>query len=407
MPAGTVAKAASGLDGLFSARLRCAVGSALADARGSVVFQVPGAGEWTVLLDDGRVTLRRGTLRHPSAQITVDAETMCALAEGRLSGVQAFLDGRLSMRGDISLALRVDGAFDVGARPVDHPRARVVEAGGARTGYLEAGSPEAPPVILLHGLGATNASMLPLLPGLADAYRVLLPDLPGFGSSAAPHWRYTIGDLAGWLGAFADATGAQRPALVGNSLGGRLAIEGALTQPTRFGPVVGLCPSPAFRRMRQLVPLVRLVNPNLARIPWWTSHRLVVETIRLMFAHADRLAQSWYDAAADEFCRVMSHPAHRRAFLACLAQIYVEPAYGEHGFWDRLPALRSPALFIWGAQDRLVPARFARHVSTALPAVRCVTLPDCGHIPQFERPEQTLRLTRSFLGQAAHSRQIS
>jgi pimeloyl-ACP methyl ester carboxylesterase len=403
----TVANAGSRIDGLLNTRVRFAAGSAFADVRGSVTFTVPGSGAWTLLLDDGRIALRRGAVRHPSTAITVDPETMCALLEGRCSGVEAFLDGRITMRGTISLALRVDGAFDVGSRPASHPRARTTSAAGVDTFYLEAGPADAPPVILLHGLGATNASMLPLLPGLAETRRVLLPDLPGFGASAAPNWAYSISELAGWLGEFARAVGAERPALVGNSLGGRVAIEAALARPGSFPALVLLCPSPAFRRMRQLVPAVRLLSPEVGRIPFWTSHRLVVRSIRLMFARPDRLPQPWYDAAADEFCLVMSRPAHRRAFLACLRQIYVEPAYGEHGFWDRLPDLAPPALFVWGELDRLVPAGFARHVAAAVPAARSALLADCGHVPQFELPEETERLTRDFLDQAAHSRQTS
>jgi pimeloyl-ACP methyl ester carboxylesterase len=393
---------ASGLDGLFNARVRFGVGSALADERATVVFEVPGAGIWSLILDSGRVSLRRGAARHPAAHICTDPDTMCAILEGEVSGVQAFLGGRLKMRGNISLALQVDGAFDFGPRPATHPRLHVTEVDRARTSYLDAGPRDGRPVVLLHGLGATNASMLPLVPGLAERYRVIAPDTPGFGASDAPNWNYSIGRLGRWLHGFLRAVGAQRPALVGNSLGGRIAIEAALEAPERVDRLVLLCPSPAFRRLRQFVPAVRLVKPDVGRIPVWMSHRLTVESIRLMFARPDRLPREWYDAAADEFCRVMARPAHRRAFIACLCQIYTEPAYGENGFWDRLPGLTTPALFLWGERDRLVPARFARHVVQALPNARSQILGDCGHVPQYELPADTLRLTRQFLAARQH-----
>lgn len=399
-------RAASQLDGLFTARVRFGVGAALGQANAAVVFRVPEAGQWTLHLAAGRVNLRRGGARHAAVEITADAETMAAILEGTCSGVQAFLEGRLTMRGNISLALQIDGAFDVGRRPITHSRARTVSTGGVSTFYLEAGAPDSPPVLLLHGLGGTAASMLPLMAALAGEHRVLVPDLPGFGASSAPPWRYRIEDFAAWLLEFIDTLGLARTAIVGNSLGGRIAIEVGLTDPDRVRRLVLLCPSPAFRRMRQFVPVVRLVSPNLGLIPFWTSHRLTVETIRLMFARPERLSPQWYDAAADEFRRVMSSPAHRRAFVAAMCQIYVEPAYGAQGFWDRLPALRVPALFIWGDRDRLVPARFARHVLAAVPHAKSEVLTDCGHVPQFELPERTATLTRRFLAQAAHSRQI-
>lgn len=398
--------AASRLDGLFTARVRFGVAAALADTRAAVVFRIPEAGTWTLVLHDGRVSLRRGSSRHAAATITADADTMCAILDGDISGVEAFLDGRLTMRGDISLALRVDGAFDVGRRPAEHPRAHTVDVEGVPTFYLEAGPAAAPPVILLHGLGATNASMLPLLPGLARDYRVLAPDMPGFGASGAPAWSYCPAELTRWLRGFCAATGAGRVAVVGNSLGGRVAIEYALAHPQDVANLVLLCPSPAFRRMRQFVPLVRLVSPELGRLPIWLSQGLTVRGIRLLFSRPDRLAPAWYEAAADEFRRVMAQPGHRRAFLAALCQIYVEPAFGSRGFWERLPGLEVPALFVWGARDRLVPARFARHVAAALPDAGWRVLEDCGHVPQFELADETLALTRAFVGQAAHSRQI-
>ena len=74
-----------------------------------------------------------------------------------------------------------------------------------------------------------------------------------------------------------------------------------------------------------------------------------------------------------------------------------EEAFGAQGFWDRLPHLAPPALFLWGREDRLVPAGFARHVESCLPEATSVILEDCGHVPQFEHPEITMRLVREFL----------
>jgi pimeloyl-ACP methyl ester carboxylesterase len=75
----------------------------------------------------------------------------------------------------------------------------------------------------------------------------------------------------------------------------------------------------------------------------------------------------------------------------------MEEAFGDNGFWDRLPHLRTPALFVWGDRDRLVPASFERHVLAAVPYAESVCMKDSGHVPQFEHPEETARLTRQFL----------
>ncbi len=161
--------------------------------------------------------------------------------------------------------------------------------------------------------------------------------------------------------------------------------------------LVLLTPSPAFRRLRQWVPLVRVLPPDLSRLPLLTSHRLVVEGMRAMFSDPDRLPRSWYDPIADEAVRVLRSPAHRVAFVSAARQIYLEDAYGKNGFWHRLPGLPPPALFIWGDRDLLVPSSFARHVADCLPSAGQVVLEDCGHVPQFEHPADTMAMVRGFL----------
>jgi pimeloyl-ACP methyl ester carboxylesterase len=385
------------LDALFSARVRQGVGAALADERARVVFSAPPAGSWTVHFHDGRVRLSRGTVSHPDALVAAEPATLAAVLEGRISGIEAVLDHGLTVRGNLALALQMDGAFDVGPRPPTHPVARVKTVLGVRSAYLEAGARDAPPVILLHGLGATNASMLPLLAELSRDHRVLAPDFPGFGASDAPRWRYRPNELATWLFAFQREVGALPAALVGNSLGGRVAIEAGLSHPSSVSRMVLLCPSPAFRRMRQFVPLVKMLPPDavLTRLPM--GHRAVVAGIRSMFAKPDRLPRAWYNAAADEHARVMRDYRHRRAFFASLRQIYLEEAFGKEGFWDRLPTMAVPSLFIWGDRDRLVPSSFERHVVAAVPDAQSVVLHDSGHVPQFEHPQRTNELTRAFL----------
>lgn len=355
------------------------------------------AGAWTLRLARGRIEVVPGAPPRPATTIRADGPTLAGVLGGTEAGVAAFLDGRLTVRGNLALGLQLDGLFSGEHRPARFPRAEVVHPAGIKTAYLEAGPRGAPPVVLLHGLGATNASMLPTLWDLATTHRVIAPDLPGFGASAAPHGPYTPPWFARWLVAFLAEVGAAPSVLIGNSLGGRVALEAALEHPSMVEKVVLLCPSPAFRRLRQFVPVVRLLRPSMARLPIRPWHGMVIEGIRAMFSVPDRLSRAWYDAAADEFLRVYALPRNRVAFMATLRQIYLEQAYGDHGFWTRLPSLAVPALFVWGDRDRLVPASFARHVEKALPAAGSVVLEDCGHVPQFEHPAQVTDLVRSFL----------
>jgi pimeloyl-ACP methyl ester carboxylesterase len=387
------------LDALLSTRLRPGfAGTVLEHRTATIVFDATDGGVWTVNLANGRGRARRGSAPDPTLVVRSRARTLAAVVRGDASGVTAFLDGELTARGDLALSLQLDGLFAHEVeRPAHFARAEQTVAMGVRTSYLEAGPADAPPVLLLHGLGATNASMLPVLADLAVDHRVLAPDLPGFGATAAPRVPYNAPWFAAWVEAFQRVTDSRGAVLVGNSLGGRVALECGLTHPRSVRAVVLLTPSPAFRRLRQWVPLVRFVSPDLARLPMPQSHRVVVEGIRGMFSDPDRLPRSWYDAAADEAVRVLRDRAHRVAFFSAARQIYLEDAYGKNGFWHRLPGLLPPALFIWGDRDRLVPSSFARHVADSLPSAGQIVLEDCGHVPQFEHPEETMAMIRGFL----------
>ncbi|HWP64887.1 MAG TPA: alpha/beta fold hydrolase [Candidatus Limnocylindria bacterium] len=365
-----------------------------AGERATVLFDT-GRAAWSLLIDDRHMAVVQGRTGRSDAEIRADAETLAALVEGEISGVHAFLDGRLAIRGSIALALKLEADDPALPRPVEFARPRWVQAAGLDTFYLEAG--RGPAVVLLHGLGATNASMLPTLAALARDHRVLAPDLPGFGESAKPVLAYDPAFFARWLAGFLDVLGIERAVLIGNSMGGRVALELGLVAPERVERLVLFTPSLAFKRFRAATPLVRLLAAELAAMPLFVPRALVSTVLRMMFARPERLRIEWYDAAVDEFLRVFAGARGRMAFFSAARQIYLEEAHGEAGFWERLPALRCPALFLWGDSDQLVPPRFAPHVEAALPRARSIVLEDCGHVPQFEHPERTHALMRDFL----------
>ncbi len=361
----------------------------------TVVLDAGGDGAVTIGIHHGKLAIRPGRSNDADTVITSDAATFRAMFAGEASGIGAFLEGHLTVRKNLALAFHLDTLLDRPGRDVRFPREAVVDVDGIRTSYLEAG--QGTPVVLLHGLGATNASMLPLLWELAKDHRVLAPDLPGFGNSDKPFRAYHAAFYARWLRGFLDATGIERAHLVGNSMGGRVAIELDLRHPERANRLVLLAPSPAWKRFRQAVPVVRVLVPELAMLPLRIPRSRVEGTLRWMFSKPSRLPTAWYDAAVDEFLRVFRTTHGRVAFLSAARQIYLERPHGERGFWDRLSGLEAPTLFVWGDRDPLVPASFAAHVARAIPHVTSVTFEDCGHVPQFEFPEKTNRLVRDFL----------
>ena len=349
---------------------------------------------WSVEIEQGRVGFAGAS---SNTSIHGRPEVLEAIINGTASGVEAYLRGEIRVRGNVAMALQIEGLFASRRRPRRFPVPAMVQAGGVDTFYLEAGAGRTT-IVLLHGLGATNTTMLPPLWDLARDHRVLAPDLPGFGESGKPMRTYDFPFFASWLRDFLDQLGVKKAILVGNSLGGRVSLEAGLTMPERIERMVLLCPSPAFLRGRVATPLVRALRPEMALLPMLLGHAQVAQVARSLFARPERVPDGWYDAFADEFLRVFRSPRGRVAFFSAARQVYLEPARGDLGFWDRLPRMHTPALFLWGEKDWLVPARFEHHVTRALPNSQSVILDDCGHVPQYEFPELTNRLIREFIG---------
>jgi pimeloyl-ACP methyl ester carboxylesterase len=200
-----------------------------------------------------------------------------------------------------------------------------------------------------------------------------------------------------------DAQGISRAHLVGNSLGGRVAIEVGLRRPERVQSLSLLCPSMAWRRRRHFVPLVRLLRPELAAIPHTFGDALVRQQFWSMFSRPERIHPSAADVAVEEFLRNYRSVNARVAFHAAARHIYLEEPKGPKGFYTRLSELDPPAMFVWGDEDPLVPLAFSRYVSDALPDARQVVLDQCGHVPQVEHPVDANALVHDFIGHAQAS----
>jgi pimeloyl-ACP methyl ester carboxylesterase len=328
------------------------------------------------------------------ATLAADRHTWRAIAKDVRGGMRAYLKGRLSIQRNLHLGVGFLAATSDGN---DDARLRfaTIQTHAARISTLEAG--RGPVVVALHGLGGTKGSFLPTVAALADRYRVIAADLPGFGDSDKPLGApYDAGYFADVVIDLLDALGVDRAHLIGNSLGGRIALEVGMSHPDRVGRLALLAPSMAWRRQRALAPLLRLVRPELGLIQLTPRPAVEVLVHRLIPA----ANHGWTAAGVDEFLRAYLTPSGRAAFYAAARQIYLEEPDGSDGFWPRLRELEPEALFVWGRRDRLVPIAFARHVTDALPQAQHLAL-DCGHVPQVERPRETHDAVGAFLAECA------
>jgi pimeloyl-ACP methyl ester carboxylesterase len=304
--------------------------------------------------------------------------------------MEAFRARRLRVRGNLHLGVgflaATSGMTEPGRLRFERVRTRSHELS-----ILSAG--QGHPVVCLHGLGGTKASFLSTVSALAPAgHRVIAVDLPGFGESSKPlSGAYDAPFFADAVTELLDALEIDRAHVIGNSMGGRVAIEVGLRAPERSERIVLLSPALAWLRPRQWDWLLRFDLPKLGLIqptPRWAVEPIV----RALVPGGDK---GWAAAGVDEFLRAFLTPRGRHAFYEAARNIYLDEPHGERGFWTRLKALSPEAMFVWGRQDQLVPISFMKHVEEALPAARHVEL-DCGHVPQMEAPVETHRAILDF-----------
>src|SRR3712207_1066417 len=153
-----------------------------------------------------------------------DSGTWLRLRQGHLSGIKAFSERLLYVRGNLDLAVAFEGMFHL---PNGRPpllRMHEVHTRGARIHTLTMG--EGPDVLLIHGLGGAKSSFLDTAAALSENYRVHALDLPGFGSSSTPTTApYNARYFADQVRQVMDALDIESAHLVGTSMGGRVSIE--------------------------------------------------------------------------------------------------------------------------------------------------------------------------------------
>jgi pimeloyl-ACP methyl ester carboxylesterase len=358
--------------------------------RARIRLEVAGVGTWDCVAGPDGAAITAAERSAADARLRADGGTWERIAADLRGGMDAYRAGRLVVRDNLHLGVAFLAATS-GATGRGRLEFRRVPTVSGDFSILAAGTGD--PVLLLHGLGATKGSFLPTVAALAGSFRTIAPDLPGFGDSFKPlDAPYHPPFFARSVIELMDALGLERAHVVGNSMGGRIALELGLRYPERVGRLVLLAPSLAWRRERPWVPFVRLLSPHLGLVqmtPRWAVEAIVHRII-------PEAREGWVRAGVDEFLRAYLTPRGRVAFYAAARQIYLEEPHGPKGFWERLPRLGPPALFIWGRHDGLVPIGFAAHVRRTLPSARHLEL-DCGHVPQIERPAETHAAIADFL----------
>lgn len=339
-------------------------------------------------------SVREGAAPKAQTFIAADAATWFAIDEGLTTGPQAFIDRRLTVSGNLDLAVRLQTLF----RPYKRARRASdldqveVEADGMTISTYVIG--RGSPVVLLHGMGASKISWVPFLGPLSEGHRLIVPDLPGHGESDKPPADYSPRFYARVVRHLFDRLGIDQAVVVGNSMGGRIGLELALRSANRVRGLVLLCAAAPGLRWRYLVGFLRVFPSEFGSIPFPLRERWMERVLHGLFARPEELGDEAVAIAAREFIRVYREPRARVAFLSALRHVVTEP---REPFWASLRRVKQPALVVVGEEDRLVPARLGIRLAHALPNSELVLLPKVGHVPQFEGTADTLQAIRDFL----------
>jgi pimeloyl-ACP methyl ester carboxylesterase len=278
---------------------------------------------------------------------------------------------------------------------------RNIEIHGHRVGYRIAGS--GPVIVLIHGMAGSSATWLSVMPALAEHFTVVAPDLVGHGESEKPRGDYSLGAFASGVRDLLLALGLERATLVGQSLGGGVAMQFAYQFPERCERLVLVSSGGLGEEVNLLLRLLALPGAELVlplactnwvhdagvRVADWLAH---------IGLHVDpHVAEIWqsYGSLADAQTRT--------AFVHTLRSV-IDVSGQRVSAADRLYlAADVPTLIIWGDHDTIIPVDQGRATHEAIPTSRLEIFEGAGHFPHCEQPDRFYTVLTEFMNSTSAS----
>jgi pimeloyl-ACP methyl ester carboxylesterase len=263
---------------------------------------------------------------------------------------------------------------------------RTIDAGGIETSYLEAGSGET--VLMLHGSGpgvSALANWQHNIPTLAQRFHVLAPDIVGFGATKRPDdIVYSLRTWTDHVWAFLDAHDIEKTAIVGNSLGGRIALQMATDRPDRITkmalmgtPGVGMTPTEGLAALRAYEPSHDAMRDLLRNYFAVDPAMITDELVEI------RYAASIADGAYEAYRAMFFDPRHAGSELGITE--------------NEVRAITAPALLVHGREDKVVPMQVSVTMLGLLPNADLHVFSACGHWTQIERADEFSALVADYL----------
>jgi pimeloyl-ACP methyl ester carboxylesterase len=264
-----------------------------------------------------------------------------------------------------------------------------VEVRGRKFHYLEWGRPEAPPLVLLHGLTGHAHTWDHMSKGLAETYRVLVPDQRGHGDTAHAT-TYAPADFVDDLDGLRQAWGLDRFALMGLSMGGHNSMAYALAHPERISHLIVIDIPPRLRREAWLQSEQGAEIQRIAR----EGHRL--------FSSVDEAfveARKGNTTAPDGNLRYRTELNLLETDAGLMlkwdpkVQVLWEPA----DLTDKISALKMPVLLVRGGKTMVLPREVADDMVAHIPDAKLVEIPTSGHSVPTDRPEELTPIVMDWL----------
>jgi pimeloyl-ACP methyl ester carboxylesterase len=271
---------------------------------------------------------------------------------------------------------------------------KFLELHGDRIAYRDAGHGDV--LLLIHGMAGSSTTWRAVLPQLAKKYRVVAPDLLGHGKSAKPRGDYSLGAFAVWLRDLLDELGVRRATVIGQSLGGGIAMQFAYQHRDYCERLVligsgGLGPdlSPLLRVLA--APGAEFVLPVVAPQPVLNLGNKLGTWLSSAGIQAPRAGQMWQAYSS------LSDPGARQAFLRTLRSVVDHRGQAVSALSRLKLQGELPVMAIWGEKDDIIPVEHAYAAQAAREGSRLEILPGVGHFAQVEAPMQVVDLIEDFI----------
>lgn len=261
--------------------------------------------------------------------------------------------------------------------------------------YRQAGS--GPPLVLLHGAGDNGFDWEWVMPTLAQSHQVYAPDMPGYGGPAVPSAPISVEFFPRCIGTLLDTLELTSVVLVGHSLGGLGALRYTLDNPGRVAGLVLVSSGGLGREIHSAMRLACIPGYGDVAALWGQAPAGALyrawSRLPLLFAQPERVPAAW----VVEQYQLAQQPGVLNATVDALRAV-LDIGGQRVCFLDELHRLTLPTLVVWGERDQVIPVSHAHKAVERLPYGQLAVIPDCGHVPHVERPEQFAAIVSQFLG---------